>query len=83
MKPHIKTLPCFPQVAAVIGESRAQIELWKVVHGNPKSPSTWDPESSKPWTHFKDLSLAFYWEKTPQGKSFWQSICYGINPYHD
>ena len=75
MKPHIKTLPCFPQVAAVIGESRAQIELFKAVG----------------WFYYKvdcniknkELAHSFVFMATIQGWEFWHKIDLGINPYHD
>lgn len=70
-KPHITTLGCFDEVAKVIGNVRAQRELWKVVH----------------WGYFKQLLLkrgllyTFYWNDTPQGYKFWHQINQGINPY--
>ena len=76
MKPHIKTLPCFPQVAAVIGESRAQIELFKVANSIKN-------DHDKIWfKRSKGLHVALP-EKMPQGDKFWVDIMQGINPYHD
>jgi len=72
MKPHIKTLPCFPQVAAVIGESRAQIELCRVIY----SKCGFDKNQTK-------LIHAFSWWDSPQLAPFWVAINQGINPYHD
>jgi len=69
MKPHIKTLPCFPQVASVIGESSAQIELFKAIH----SDCEFDKSKSK-------ITSAFSWIKTPQGYNFWRRISQGVNP---
>jgi len=82
MKPHIKTLPCFPQVAAVIGESRAQIELFKA-HWTFKSPLIRNSKIKSTWIVNSDLSMSFSWASTPQGKIFWCKIHEGINPYHD
>ena len=82
MKPHIKTLPCFPQVAAVIGESRAQIELFKA-HWTFKSPLIGISKIKNTWIYNRDLSMSFSWASTPQGKIFWYKIHEGISPYHD
>lgn len=82
MKPHIKTLPCFPQVAAVIGESRAQIELFKA-HWTFESPFTGNAKIKRPWIVKSDLSMSFTWKLTPQGHKFWERVNDGINPYHD
>ena len=72
MKPHIKELGCYKQVADVIGEVNAQKELWKVVHCGYISERL----SSK-----SDLMGSFCWDVTPQGLSFWSNIDDGVNPY--
>lgn len=71
MKPHVKDLKCFNQVSDVIGKSRAQIELFKVVN-NPKLD----------WFHDKNsVASCFSWRESPQGGVFWSNIEGGINPY--
>ena len=70
----IKSTPLFKQVAAVIGEERAQIELAIAYHGY----------NSRGGFEFCDpLNIAFTWRRTPQGRSFWQSIHDGVNPCKD
>lgn len=79
MKPHIKTLPCFPQVAAVIGESSAQIELWKVAHLRVFKN---DYFKLKLFIGSRSIHAAIPYNST-QGWIFWSKIISGINPYHD
>ena len=79
MKPHIKTLPCFPQVAAVIGESRAQIELFKA-HWSFRY---YKELTGRPWIGGYKLIDSFSWATTKQGHYFWSCINDGINPYND
>ena len=66
---HITNLKCFPQVAAVIGNANAQLELFKVVH------------SKETCYDSCNIGLSFIWDKSPQGFGFWCSIAEGINPY--
>jgi hypothetical protein len=69
MKPNIETLPCFVQVAKVIGRDRAVIELEAVLEADcsiDDSPNIVD---------------AFDWIDTYQGDYFWLRISEGINPY--
>ena len=70
-KIRIKSTPLFKQVAAVIGEERAQIELAIAYHGY---------NSRDGFEFYCCLKEAFTWLRTPQGRSFWQSINDGINP---
>lgn len=67
MKPHIKSLGCFKQVASVIGEAKAQIELFKVVNCKRQVVLELDPKAT-------DIVEAFSWDEAPQGYSFWSII---------
>ncbi len=69
-KPNVKDLKCFGQVAAVIGEARAKLELFKVVN-------SW----SELWLSPEEFGNLYWWEKTPQGVDFWLDIKEGVNPY--
>lgn len=77
MKPNIETLPCFDQVAKVIGRERARLELWKVAHCHviKKSKSMQGYFKSK-----KNIKNAIPMG-TPQKLPFWFAIANGINPY--
>ncbi len=68
-KPNVKVLKCFGEVAAVIGEKRAKLDLFKAVHYKG--------------VDFCDglLGQSFYWAETPQGSEFWSDIDDGVNPY--
>lgn len=68
-KVKIEDLKVFPAVAAVIGETKAKIELFKL-RGVECGFDDYDK-----------LNIAFYWDKTPQGKTFWSDIDDGVNPY--
>ena len=61
----IKSLRCFEEVARVIGEESAELELGKV--------SCLMDHSS--------IAFAFIWEDSPQGNSFWKKISHGDYPY--
>lgn len=74
MKPHVKNLRCFKQVADVIGESRAQIELFKVLTYSDPDDLDFDDDQ----VYF---DMVFIWCVTPQGHDFWSDINAGINPY--
>jgi hypothetical protein len=74
MKPNIKTLPCFQQVADVIGVKQANIELWKVTHRKKVFL-----ESNWPNLFRGDLEDSFPWALTAQGYEFWEMILHGIN----
>lgn len=68
-KVKIEDLKVFPAVAAVIGETKAKIELFKLRGVE---------------CDFEDklnLDEAFYWHKTPQGYEFWRDIDDGVKPY--
>lgn len=67
MKP--KDLVCFVEVAKVIGEENATIELQKVID------SSIDIDKSY------ELPSAFVWEYSPQGTDFWSTIDRSKNPY--
>ena len=55
------------QVAAVIGEARADVELGKLHAFNERT----------------ELRRAFTWFATPQGWKFWRAINHGNSPYKD
>lgn len=68
-KVRIEDLKVFPAVAAVIGETRAKVELFRLQGVE---------------CHFTDEKIlieAFVWDYTPQGVSFWSDIDGGVNPY--
>lgn len=68
-KVKIEDLKVFPTVAAVIGEPRAKAELFKL-------------QGCDLWlTDCECLYLAFPWNITSQGYSFWKNIFDGVNPY--
>jgi hypothetical protein len=69
MKP--RDLKCFDEVAHVIGESGAEIELYEVI--NSLSERGID-------TTAEDLEMTFTWGSTPQGYNFWRAIHEGILP---
>lgn len=76
MKPHVRDMPCFEQVANVIGAGRANIELFKVV-GNKEIFIKCQQKLD-----FSDkLIYAFDWDYSPQGFDFWCCIDDGLNPY--
>ena len=69
-KIRIKSTPLFKQVAAVIGEERAQIELAKVCH---------DSVSSRIRINFAlPLGSAFCWSSSPQKYDFWKRLDDGV-----
>ena len=77
MKPNIEDLPCFPQVAAVIGRVQARLELFKAV-GWKK----WADKNQEAGTSLRDASLicSFAWDFTPQGLRFWADVYSGKDP---
>jgi hypothetical protein len=77
MKPHIKELGCYKQVANIIGEANAQKELWKVVHCKEVLELVGNDHCD--WEN--ELNCCFTWEATPQGFTFWSLIDDWINPY--
>ena len=66
-KIRIKSTPLFKQVAAVIGEEGAQVELAEVAHSTSVEFN-------------KSLYKSFYWTNSPQGGVFWQDVNKGVNP---
>jgi hypothetical protein len=68
----VKNLKCFPQVAAVIGEVRAEQELLKVAHCK---------DCHDDYTDHHDIEYSFTWKTSPQGYDFWSNIYDEINPY--
>lgn len=66
-----RSLGCFQQVADVIGEEAAEVELHRVIDC-PKDLIVDDAGES--------LIEAFLWDDTPQGSSFWGAIDYGLIP---
>lgn len=77
MKPRIEELPCFNQVAGVIGRAQARIELFKAVGWNK-----WFEENQGDYVNVGYCSLlrAFVWDQTPQKFDFWFSIDCGLTP---
>ena len=69
----VRTFGCFDQVAKVIGEEKAVVELVKVVECE-------HPNFIGEMRHATLIDL-FVWELTPQGHKFWQAIDDGKNPY--
>lgn len=65
-KVHINSTPLFKEVAAVIGERAAFIELGKVGIKQPR--------------HFHRPLKSFGWNNTEQGFNFWYLISKGVNP---
>lgn len=76
MKPNIETLPCFDQVAKVIGRERARLELWKVAHCERVK----DRSTKHLFKTGKDVLRAIP-TNSPQKWVFWGKIHRGINPY--
>ena len=62
---NIKSLRYFEEVARVIGEEPAELELRKV----------------DVFVKDAELKLAFIWMATPQGNSFWAKVSLGLSPY--
>lgn len=72
-----RSLGCFEEVAKVIGEDAAEIELRTVIdNGSVGAEQDESPEA--------DLLFCFTWENTPQGERFWRRIRDGHLPdnYH-
>jgi hypothetical protein len=65
---------CFQEVADVIGEKAAKFELEKVRLLHLEECNKLDLEVKE------NLYLAFFWEETPQGNTFWSSIAKGKVP---
>ena len=78
MKPNIEDLPCFNQVAAVIGRAQARIELFKAVGWKKWFNINQDSEANITESR---VSYAFIWAYTPQDVDFWNCINCDINPY--
>lgn len=66
-----RSLGCFREVADVIGEEAAEIELQRVID-YPKDLIGEDSNES--------LTGCFYWDDTPQGSRFWIDISNGKIP---
>jgi len=62
---NIKSLKCFEEVARVIGEESAELELGKV----------------SCLMSISSIISAFIWKDSPQGHSFWVKISRGESPY--
>lgn len=63
MKPSVKELACFEEVAGVIGEREAERELFKAVNCGIIVLHRDQP-----------LEDAFLWDDTPQKYKFWYNI---------
>lgn len=70
----IEETEVFKQVAKVIGEKQAKIELFK-------TSKNWNEVDIRDVRYGSDLSCCFSWENTPQGEDFWDKIGEGENPY--
>lgn len=68
-KVRIEDLKVFRAVADVIGEARAKCELFKL------QGTDCDFEDNL------NLDEAFYWNKTNQGRDFWDAVKRKVNPY--
>lgn len=64
----------FKQVAKVIGERQAKIELFK-------TSKSWDEVDLEDISAGENLSDCFSWGGSVQGYDFWDNIDDGINPY--
>lgn len=67
-----REMACFEQVAEVIGEKQAEIELQRVI-------DTYECHNEELKTG--KLFDAFEWSLSPQGSKFWNTIDRVINPY--
>ena len=67
-----RAMGCFKQVADVIGEDQAAIELARVIDYKNASINLRESE--------KSISAAFCTEATPQGYMFWFCIKIGEDP---
>ncbi|QXN60150.1 hypothetical protein KUA24_83 [Vibrio phage HNL01] len=73
-KVKIRDIKVFEQVAKVIGEKNAEIELFK-------ASKSWDAVDVEVILKGGILGHAFKWESTVQGRHFWSAIDAGSNPY--
>lgn len=70
----IEDTEVFKQVAKVIGEKQAKIELFK-------TSKSWEEANLASIYSGADLMDCFIWSKSVQGYDFWNNIDDGINPY--
>lgn len=63
-KKPVSDMACYDQVANLIGEGQASIELFRVLN-TPECEIDFDID---------DFALAFEWHKTPQGYKFWDCL---------
>lgn len=70
----IEETEVFKQVAKVIGEKQAKIELFK-------ASKSWTERDVMYLLSHRSLMGSFSWRNTSQGIDFWASIYDGINPY--
>lgn len=68
----VEKMACFKQVARVIGEKAAKVELFIAVNGYKNE--------GFPLNVTEGLRSAFLWIDTPQKHDFWDMIDDGINP---
>ena len=66
---------CFKEVANVIGEEDAKVQLQKVIDGF----EVYNGYSAGELKH-NVLEISFNWETTPQGFSYWDDIHKGFKP---
>lgn len=68
-------MECFKEVAKVIGEEEAKVQLQKVI-------DSFDEKEQYGYYDFKSgiLINSFDWENTPQRYTFWDDIYNGVKP---
>ncbi|QXN60154.1 hypothetical protein KUA24_87 [Vibrio phage HNL01] len=71
----IRDTEVFKQVAKVIGEKNAEIELFK-------ASKSWSSVDINRVRKGYELSGAFNWGRTDQGGTFWFHIHQGNSPYN-
>ena len=67
-----RSLGCFQEVADVIGEDAAEIELQRVIDSGIIEDLS--------CIETKEVSGAFTWVSSPQGQAFWDAIDDGVKP---
>ncbi|QXN60149.1 hypothetical protein KUA24_82 [Vibrio phage HNL01] len=73
-KVKIRDTQVFEQVARVIGEKQAEVELFK-------ASKSWTADDVEDILNDWHLDCAFNWKGTVQGADFWSNIYAGNNPY--
>lgn len=78
-----KDMYCFKQVAAVIGEERAEIELQKVLDNTSQIELTTEYGFTENSLKECELLNCFDFDGSPQGWDFWCDINTGLISYKD